>query len=323
MKISPNPDVRKLALKLAFTFGDPAALNTCFAIATTGAAPIKEREDMLELLIQARAEKTPALLVGLLNDPVLELRGVALRGLAVFDEPTAADVIIRSYPAFTPAEKNDALYTLGARPASALKLLEALKSKAIPKEDLNAFTLRYLESANVPELNAWIKANWGGMKQTSESLKAGIAKYTKLIKDAGPQAADVKRGHDVFKKTCYGCHTLFGEGGKVGPDLTGSGRANLDYLMLNVVDPNALVANEYMVNIIKTNDGRMLSGIVRNDREKTFDLITPNETLTLQKSDVKSKKKIELSMMPEGILDSLKEQEVIDLVAFLRGDGAK
>ena len=161
------------------------------------------------------------------------------------------------------------------------------------------------------------------MKQTPDTLKVSIAKFTKLIKDAGPQASDIKRGHEVFKKTCYACHTLFGEGGKVGPDLTGSGRANLDYLMLNVVDPNAIVAFEYKVTIVKTHDGRMLTGIIRNDREKTFDLITPSEVLTLQKTDVKSRKRIETSMMPEGILDSLKEQEVIDLVSFLQSDGVK
>ena len=65
------------------------------------------------------------------------------------------------------------------------------------------------------------------------------------------------------------------------------------------------------------------SGLIRNDREKTFDLITPNEVLTLSKSDVTSKKRIETSMMPEGILDTLKEQDVIDLAAYLRGDGTK
>ncbi|MEI6236122.1 MAG: PVC-type heme-binding CxxCH protein [Planctomycetota bacterium] len=318
---SSNADVRKLALKLAFMFGDASAQEKCLALAADTKVPLKEREDAIELLVQSHSEKAAPLLLDLLKEP--DLRVTAIRGLAVFDDPKTSAAILAIYQQLSLAEKSEALTTLGARPANARALLEALKNKTVAKEDLNAFTIRYLENANVPELNAWLKANWGGVKQTSETLKASIAKYTKLIKDAGPQAADAKRGHEVFKKTCYTCHTLFGEGGKVGPDLTGSGRANLDYLMLNVVDPNALVANEFMVNIVKTKDGRMLSGLIRNDREKTFDLITPNEILTLSKSDVTSKKRIETSMMPEGILDTLKEQDVIDLAAYLRGDGTK
>ena len=322
-KLDTNADaeVRKLTLKLAFIFGDPAAVEKCSAVVADTKAPEKERLTALELLVQAHSEKAAPLLLDLLKEP--ELRDVAIRGLAVFDDPKTNAAILAIYPTLSLAEKTDALYTLGSRPAGARALLEALKNKTVAKEDLNAFTLRYLENANVPELDEWIKANWGGMKQTPDTLKVTIAKYTKLIKDAGPQASDIKRGHEVFKKTCYTCHTLFGEGGKVGPDLTGSGRANLDYLMLNVVDPNAIVPFEYKVTIVKTHDGRMLTGIIRNDREKTFDLITPGEVLTLQKTDVKSRKRIETSMMPEGILDSLKEQEVIDLVAFLQSDGGK
>ncbi len=318
---SPNSQVRNLALKLAFVFGDPAAIEKSIAIASNAKEAQPARVDALELLVQTHTEKAAPLLLDVLKEP--ELRGIALRGLAVFDHPQTGEAILAVYPQLSIPEKNDALYTLGARPANARALLEALKNKSVAKEDLNAFTLRYLENANVPELNQWIKANWGGMKQTPESLKTSITKYTKIVQEAGPQASDIKRGHEVFKKTCFACHTLFGEGGKVGPDLTGSGRANLDYLMLNVVDPNALVANEYMVNVIKTKDGRTLTGIVRNDRDKTLDVITPNETITLQKSDVLSKKRIETSMMPEGILDALKEQEVIDLVSFLRSDGVK
>ncbi|HLX63489.1 MAG TPA: PVC-type heme-binding CxxCH protein [Planctomycetota bacterium] len=319
LEASANADVRKLALKLAFIFGDPAALQKCLAMAADAKANLKDRESAIELLVQARAPKTSAVLLGLLNDA--DLRGAALRGLAVFDDAKTGEAIVSVYAQLTLAEKTDALFTLGSRAEYARALLGALKDKRIPKEDLNAFTLRYLENANVPELNQWIKANWGGTKPTPDALKASIAKYTKLIKDAGPQASDIKRGHEVFKKTCYNCHTLFGEGGKVGPDLTGSGRANLDYLMLNVVDPNAIVPYDYQVTVVKTKDGRMISGLERNDRDKTIDMITPNEVVTINKSEIASKKKIETSMMPEGILDTLKEQEIIDLVAFLQSNG--
>jgi putative heme-binding domain-containing protein len=135
--------------------------------------------------------------------------------------------------------------------------------------------------------------------------------------------ADLSRGRLVFNTACVSCHTLYGEGGKVGPDLTGSGRNNLDYLMLNIVDPNALVPYDYQVTVLKTKDGRMISGLERNERDQTFDMITTNGVLTISKSDVAGKKRIETSMMPEGILDTLTEQQVIDLVAYLQSGGLK
>ena len=56
------------------------------------------------------------------------------------------------------------------------------------------------------------------------------------------------------------CHTLFGEGGKVGPDLTGSNRANLDYALMNILDPSAVIAKEYRPTIVITTDGRVITG---------------------------------------------------------------
>jgi putative membrane-bound dehydrogenase-like protein len=317
---SGSAEVRKLALKVAVVFGDTSAFEKYRALAGDAHAKLSDREGAVEALVTGRDEKAPTILQQLLDEPAL--RGAAMRGLAVFDHPNTAAAILKIYPSLVLAEKSDALYTLGSRPAYAMELLEALKNKSVPKEDLNAFTLRYLESSGVPELNKWIQTNWGGVKQSSAEIRDRIAKYKKVIEGAGPQAADIGRGHAVFKKTCFNCHTLFGEGGKVGPDLTGSGRANLDYLLLNVIDPNAIVASEYMVTIIKTKDGRMISGLVRNDRETTFDMITTNEVLTIAKNEVAARKMIQTSMMPEGILDTLSEAEVIDLVAFLQSSPA-
>ena len=138
------------------------------------------------------------------------------------------------------------------------------------------------------------------------------------MESAAPGSADDARGRDVFKKTCFACHTLFGEGGNAGPDLTGSARNNLDYLLQNIVDPNAIVPQEYMAWKVKTNDGRVLSGIIRNETTQSFDLMTGAETLTLQQHEIKLKQRSGLSLMPEGILNALKDPELIDLIGYLR-----
>ena len=90
-----------------------------------------------------------------------------------------------------------------------------------------------------------------------------MADYQATGRAAAGPPADVNLGRAVFAKTCQQCHTLFGTGGKVGPDLTGSNRANLDYLLSNIVDPSAVLAKEYTPSIIQTEDGRIVTGIVK------------------------------------------------------------
>ena len=66
----------------------------------------------------------------------------------------------------------------------------------------------------------------------------------------------------IFNTACASCHTLYGEGGKVGPDLTGGGRNNLDYLLENIVDPSAVVTADFRMSILDLKDGRVLNGLI-------------------------------------------------------------
>ena len=86
-----------------------------------------------------------------------------------------------------------------------------------------------------------------------------------------------------------------------GPDLTGSNRADLDYLLSNVLDPSALIGKDYLAHVIATTDGRVLTGIIRAEDKDTITLVTANETITLPKSEVDERKASEQSMMPEDL----------------------
>jgi putative heme-binding domain-containing protein len=101
--------------------------------------------------------------------------------------------------------------------------------------------------------------------------------------------------------------------------LTGSNRGDLNYLLENIVDPNAVIPNDYKAWNLETTDDRVISGILKTQDEKSVTLLTATEALTLPRSDIKSLKEGTLSMMPEGLLQNLGEQEVRDLVYYLRG----
>jgi putative heme-binding domain-containing protein len=112
---------------------------------------------------------------------------------------------------------------------------------------------------------------------------------------------------------------MYGEGGSIGPDLTGSNRANLEYLLANVLNPNGEVQDAYKMVLVTARDGRTLAGtvIAENDRQITLRMVGGDNAI-VSKSDIQSREVTALSMMPTGLLDSLNDREAIELVAFLR-----
>jgi putative heme-binding domain-containing protein len=121
----------------------------------------------------------------------------------------------------------------------------------------------------------------------------------------------------VFNTACAACHTLYSEGGKVGPDLTGGGRDNLDYLLENIVDPSAVVTADFRMSIVDLKDGRVLNGLVAAKTERTLTLKTMTETLTVERSEVAGIQDSTLSLMPEGLLEALTAEQARDLIAYL------
>ncbi|OYW15102.1 MAG: hypothetical protein B7Z55_15270, partial [Planctomycetales bacterium 12-60-4] len=124
-------------------------------------------------------------------------------------------------------------------------------------------------------------------------------------------------GRELFNKTCAACHTLFGSGKQIGPDITGSNRANLDYLLENLLDPSAVVGKDYQMTVVITEDGRSINGIVKEESDSAVVLQTPTDLVTVAKKAIEERKLSELSLMPEGQLKPLAASDVRDLVAYL------
>jgi putative heme-binding domain-containing protein len=111
---------------------------------------------------------------------------------------------------------------------------------------------------------------------------------------------------------------LFDTGGKVGPDITGSNRGDLDYILQNIIDPNAIIPNDYRTSTLETKDERVITGIVTRQDDNAVTIVVPGESIVVGRKDIKSLTQGDISMMPEGLLAALRETEVRDLVAYLR-----
>jgi putative membrane-bound dehydrogenase-like protein len=312
---SSGPEVRERVLGLGAVFGDPQALASLRRIALDKNAGAAARHTALQALLQRKAPDLVPVLLDLLRDAAL--RGAALRGLAEFSDGATPPAILNLYPSLTEEEKADAVQTLAARPEYALALLDAVEKGRVPRRDLSAFTVRQMLSLKNARLTERLNRVWGALRPASQEKAGQMAKYKALLTPAYLQTADVAHGRAVFARTCAACHRLFDDGGAIGPDLTGSQRGNLDYVLENLLDPNAIVYDEYRVTVVETKDGRVVGGLVKQETDKALTLQTQNESVVLPKDEIASRTKSSISLMPEGLLANLKADDVRDLVAYL------
>jgi putative heme-binding domain-containing protein len=139
---------------------------------------------------------------------------------------------------------------------------------------------------------------------------------------------DFDRGRRLFGEAqCFACHRFDNEGGAQGPDLTiVSGRFSIRDLLESIVEPSKTISDQYAAVILTTTDGKTVTGRIVNYNADSMmvmaNMLDPNALVSVNQKKVESVEKSKVSMMPEGLLDSLKEDEILDLVAYLlsRGD---
>ena len=303
---------------LGLILGDPKAIAELESIALDPARNTPAREEAIRALAERKVEGLGSKLLPLLDEPTV--RAAALRALAAYGDPETARRILATYPSLSAAEKADAVSTLASRPAWARELLLAVEKGAVPARDVPPFSVRQIQSLGDAALTEKLAALWGAVRPPGPEKAAIIAKYRAALDPGRVAAADLVKGRHVFAETCAPCHRLHGEGADVGPDLTGSQRANLDYVLENVVDPSASVGREFKLVTAITTDGRVLSGIIKERTDRSVTIQTVNERIAVPAEDIAMLEPSEVSMMPEGSLEKLTDDEVRDLVGYLRSE---
>ena len=296
-------------------FGDGRALDEVKRLALDDKLDLEARKLALKTLIDSRPPDLRSLCERLIR--VRFLNAVALRGLALSDDPAVGRLVAANYRAFHPSERSAALETLVSRPAFAQALLDQVAAGKIPRSDITAFHARQILGLGSTELNRRLSEVWGELRATSSDRRERIAALKAKLDAKALSAADRSKGRAVFEKACASCHRLYGNGGDIGPDLTGSGRTDLDYLLENIVDPSAVVSADYRMSVVAMADGRVLNALVKGRTDRSIILQTPTEAITVDREDVEGIKPSQLSIMPEGILDTLTATEARDLIAYL------
>ncbi|MCF7789638.1 MAG: FG-GAP-like repeat-containing protein [Prosthecobacter sp.] len=317
----------QLVTELSALFGDETAIQQ-FIGKVQNKGPEAEVRKALQLLNQVRPS-SPALRDALLDIIVCTpstnpLKRDALQAASVLGGFSAEQLqilvlAIQGKEPIGTAAIPDAVNMLASTKEGSKVLLKAVEAKSVPATALSPFLVRQLTAFDDKEINALIKSAWGDVNAPKADLGERTKKFRELLTTAALAKGDLAKGKMLFTMTCGQCHKLFGEGQNVGPDITGSNRADLNYLLENVLDPNAVIGKAYQLNLFTMKDGRVMSGVIKEESPAAVKIaMMGGVEFTLPQPDIAKREVSKLSTMPEGLFDALKPEQVIDLVKYLQ-----
>ncbi len=311
--LSKDQQTASLALAISQQFGDGEAAAQYVETITSGEASVDQRNQAIKALAAKQRTELPPVLPELWEIP--ELRIEAIRAVAAYQDPKLGAELLAAYPDFSEQEKLEVIQTMASRPVYGNLLVSELKTESIPKSDVPAYAARQLRRVVG---NGFVEV-WGPIDELSIDKEKEMVRYQQLLSQEAILSANLQNGKAVFDKSCGACHQMYGQGGMLGPDLTGSNRENLDYLLHNILDPNGDIQDDYKMEIITTRDGRTYTGNIstENDRQVVLRVVGQDQ-VTVNTSNIQSRETAPKSMMPEGLLQTLTDEEVIDLIGFLQ-----
>lgn len=316
-KLAASGDAELLAKvrELNVLFGDGRALDDVKKLALDNKADLEARKSAVRSLIDARPDDLREICEKLLS--VRFLNTIAARGLALSNDPSVGVKLAKSYKTFHPSERAAVIETLTSRPSFAKALLDEVAAGRISREDVSAYHARQIRSFNDEALIKQLSQAWGEVRDGGEDKRALIAKWKAALTTEALAKADKSAGRVVFTQVCTACHVMYGAGGHIGPDLTGSGRSNIDYLLENILDPGAVVNADFRLNVLTLKDGRVLNGMVSAKTDRTLTLKTMTEPVTVERSEIVKQEELPQSLMPEGLVQAFSREQVRDLIAYL------
>ncbi len=298
--------------------GKEEAIGKALAVVQNPKAPVADRVELIEILGEAKQSRCVPTLLALLGGKENEtITKSALTALQAYKDDRIGAEVVKRYPSFKDELRETAETLLLSRREWSKQWLAAVELGVIPMKAIPRSTVRQMLLHNDDAINKLVRKLWGDVKgATTEEMKAEI---NRLLQVVGTGGGDPLPGKKLFTTKCAVCHTLHAQGGTVGPDLTTYKRDDAANLMLHIVNPNAEIREGFETHVITTESGRTLNGIIVEKDNRVVVLRTADgQKVVIPRDEIDSQRVTGVSLMPEGALQGLSDQEVRDLFAYLR-----
>lgn len=319
--VDAKPDLKRDLMGLAGKFGD----ERVFPAFREWLGSQNQSEDLrrvaLNALMDSEDDGVLQVLMGLVPSKEDPLREEVIHALGRFDKVEARALLLEYYTSFSTSERQAAIGALTRYPAAAHSLLLAIGEGMVPRGDLPVVSARQIRQFGLPRLDEALTQHWGAFSESAGDKAEAMEKWKAALGREVLAKANLSNGRRVYNQTCYACHTLFGQGVPIGPDITGANRADLAYVLENILDPSSVVPLDYQLSVFTLKDGGVASGMVRQESETAFTVALPGGTETrVAKEAIKDRQTLPQSFMPEGLLDALSAEDARDLIGYLQSE---
>ncbi len=319
---------RLTLIRLGLRLGTPEATDRALQLIQDENVAAVERAALIETLGEVgEARSVPVLLAGLAQSKPMALRSAALSALQRFPQPQVAHEVTRVYASLSPELRQKARNALCSRATWAEELLAAVDAGRIDPKEIGFDELRQIVSLRHSPLTEQVEQRWGKVRSGSDEEKQNTINRLRLVlKPSGAAGREGKgdetAGKLIYEPTCGICHRLFGEGSTIGPDLTGADRKNTELMLLSIVNPSAYIRPEYVSYEVTMKDDQQLTGLMAESSPTTVTILDRNnQRHLLARDQIKELTQSTVSLMPEGLLEGLMPQQLMDLFAYLQRDG--
>jgi putative membrane-bound dehydrogenase-like protein len=299
-------------------FADPPSLATLRTLVADQTQPRARRERAFELLTRKPGPADRDAVLALASDPVLGDR--AVRALPRFDDATVAKALLERWSTLPNERRPAAAKALATRADWASAMLDGVGDGRVDRGLLDAPLRQQLAQLGDEKVQQRLAAVWGRTNAASATATQQIEAWKGKLSAEVLRQADVTLGRAVYHRTCGACHQLYGQGLTFGPDLTGSNRKDLDYLLGNIIDPNREVALDYQQTKVKLKSGAVLLGLLTDETASAVTVKSQSGSEVVAKADIDGIERLDVSLMPPSQLDGLKFEEARDLIAYLQHD---
>lgn len=307
-----------LRTRLAIQADVPQAYTSLLTRLDDSSIAEEQRLSILDLLAEfGRPDCVDSVFRNFRTDRPIRIQLAALRVLQRFDDPVIGTRLVGSYSNMDSAVRTALVEVLFSRPQTAAAILNRVERGEIPAAEFPLAPLREISRHGSADLDALVRKHWGIVKSATPEEKLAVMR--RLNNDLRVEKGNTLAGKQLFQKHCASCHRLFGEGEKVGPDLTNTSRKDTEFLLASLVDPSAVIRREYVASIVVTTGGQVLTGLIVEKSDGKVTLVdSKGQRQELAESQVSEINDSELSLMPEGLPLLFSPRELRDLFSYLQ-----
>jgi putative membrane-bound dehydrogenase-like protein len=247
------------------------------------------------------------------EDPSQEMRVASVRALAAHPERQVPQLLLKPWRSYTPAVRREVLEAVCRDPLRINILFDEIEAKRFKPGDVDPSRARQLLAHGNPGIRE------RAQRLLRDSLPADrklvLEKYQIVLAMDG----DPKRGREIFKKNCATCHKVAGIGIDVGPDIADSRTKTESALLVDILNPNQAIDNNYINYLVTTKQGRTLTGLLAAETASSLTLKrAEGQTDAVLRQDIDMIESTGVSLMPEGLEKTISFQEMADLLKFLK-----